>query len=150
MTDDLAQVLIAVPVDDLRRSSTGVSITGPVKTVTHQSLFNPLIRSCVGGGCFRQRSVEGRIEDRELRSLVTQDFPTCPNTFKISRIVQWRELSESVDGRFNVASDKRCAAELQTAMHDTMADQIDLLRSFQHRETALPRRSNQGLDFFLK
>ena len=149
VTDDLTQVLIAVPVDDLHRSPTGVPVAGTVKTVTHQSLFNPLIRSCVGGGCFGQRSVEGRIEDRELRSLVTQDFSTRPNAFKINRVMQWRELSESVDGRFNVGSDKGCAAEFQTAMHDTMAGQVDLLRSSQHREPALPRRSNQRLDLFL-
>jgi hypothetical protein len=42
--------------------------------------------------------------------------------------VERRELRELVDCRFDVRSDERRTAELQTAVDDAMADQVETAR----------------------
>ncbi len=78
-----------------------------MKTITHQALLDPCIRPCIDGGGFRQRPVEGRVEDRELRDTFAQGFPTSPDAFQVGRIVQRREFAQPVDGRLDLRCNER-------------------------------------------
>src|ERR1700736_2570557 len=53
VTNDLAKALVTLASDNIRYSSLSVPETGPVKTVSYQSLFYPLERPCIGPGGFR-------------------------------------------------------------------------------------------------
>ena len=146
MTKNLADVFIVPPLDDLQRFSARVAIAGAVKAVPHQSLLDPFIRSGVNSGRFRKRPVEGRIEHCELRDALAEGFTTGTDAFQICGIVQRCQLAEPVDGCLNSRCNHRGAAKFQAAMHNTVADEVDLVRIFKHGEITFPRRLNQCLD----
>ena len=45
MAENLAEVFVALPLENLKRLPAGVAVAGAMKAVTHQSLLEPFVRS---------------------------------------------------------------------------------------------------------
>ena len=45
MAENLAEVFVALPLENLKRLRAGVAVAGAMKAVTHQSLLEPFVRS---------------------------------------------------------------------------------------------------------
>src|SRR5271166_864611 len=150
MAEDLTEVLVILATDNPSRSLAGVPKAGPMETVSDESFLNPLKRSGISSRSLGQRAMKRRVKDRELRHLAAQNFSANRDSDQAVGIVEWSKFAQSFDSRFNLRIYQRCAAEFQTAVNHTMADQVDLIRHFENRGLAFPGCPDQRFELFRK
>jgi len=98
-----------------------------VKAVAAHAVTSiPLIRQCVQIRAIRQRVMEGRIEDRDLRNARTERAARGLNPPEIVRIVERRQVDRFLDAAQDVIVDAHRTPEALAAVHHAMADRLDL------------------------
>jgi hypothetical protein len=97
MAEDLTEVLVVLATDNPGRSLAGVPKAGPMETVSDESFLNPLKRSGISRRSLGQRAMKGRVKDRELRHLATENFSANRDSDQAVGIVEWSKFAQSLD-----------------------------------------------------
>ena len=95
-------------------------------------------RQRVGRRDLRDRRVEGRVEDGDVRG-VRQELSRLGDRLQGGRVVKRRELDELLQACRDVVIDQRRLAELRPAVDDPMCDSGDIAGRFSERRDALGR-----------
>src|SRR5271165_4569441 len=112
----------------MRRAFRCPAEAGAVKTVSPDSLFQPMVRPGVCRCGFCKCPVERGIKNSRLRRLFAKNFSSDTNTSQVVRIVQWREGGTAIDYCFDIFCDLYGSSEFGPTMDHAMPDEIDLGR----------------------
>src|ERR1700693_5217853 len=99
-----------------------------VKAVSANSLREPLERTGIHRGGFRQSTVKAGVKNGHLRNITKAIFDDF-DSIKFSAVVQWRKNGHPCDCRFDLRGDDCRVLEFFSAVNDTMSNHIDFRRS---------------------
>src|SRR4051812_44142548 len=97
-------------------------MTNPVKAVTPDALFIPLVWPRIDRGGLRHRHMEGRVEYGHLRHLGTEDSLRLFDRLQLQAIVFRREFTILADSLPYLLRNPRGPLKSNPAMHYPMAD----------------------------
>ena len=140
---------VLVDPEHFGRTASHVAVARAVESVAADAeLLVELVGQRVGVGDFGNRGVKGGVEAGDLRN-VGQFVHGRPNAREVRRIVQRRQVGETLDRGDHFRRDQDRTGELLAAVDHAMPDRADLLGGFQDSVRPGQRFENQGHAFLV-